>query len=126
MTTKKQLGELGARGEEAVAQLLQQKGFKIIARNVHSRWGELDIIAFKGGVTHIIEVKTRKSTAFGGVEAALSRKKLRKMRKTAFEIKEKRLVRLSGSVQFDFAAVQQEENRFFVQFFWNIGLDDLP
>ena len=37
----------GKLGEEYAAEILIKKGYKIIARNYHSRFGEIDIIAEK-------------------------------------------------------------------------------
>ena len=37
---------------------LKKQGFEIIDRNYLKKWGEIDIVAKKGGVIHFIEVKT--------------------------------------------------------------------
>ncbi len=39
--------EIGKRGEDIAAEFLQRKGFSVVGRNYHSRWGELDLIAVK-------------------------------------------------------------------------------
>lgn len=55
---KKSIGKVG----EGLAEgYLLQKGFKILARNVVSWGGELDIVAEKDGIIQIVEVKTSKS-----------------------------------------------------------------
>ena len=43
--------------EEKVKNLLTSKGFKVIAENFRSRWGEIDLIALKGKRLFVIEVK---------------------------------------------------------------------
>ncbi|MDR0761779.1 MAG: YraN family protein, partial [Campylobacteraceae bacterium] len=43
--------------EEAAAQFLEKATLKIVARNYHSRFGEIDIIAEKENVLHFVEVK---------------------------------------------------------------------
>jgi putative endonuclease len=50
--------ERGAFGEERACAFLEERGFQIVARNFHSRFGEIDIIAKKEGVLHFIEVKS--------------------------------------------------------------------
>jgi putative endonuclease len=40
---------LGQNGEMLVAQWLQQQGWSILARGWSSRWGELDVVAFRKG-----------------------------------------------------------------------------
>ena len=51
---------LGSIGEEAAVVLLKSKGYKIVARNIWRRWGEIDIVArAKDGCLIFVEVKTR-------------------------------------------------------------------
>lgn len=50
--------EIGQKGEDIVAKYLESKGFSIIDRNYRKKWGELDIVAEKNNVVHIVEVKT--------------------------------------------------------------------
>jgi putative endonuclease len=48
----------GVAAEERACVYLREKGFDIIDRNVHSRFGEIDIIALKNEVVHFVEVKS--------------------------------------------------------------------
>jgi len=53
-----------AKGDEAerkATQYLQKRGFVIIDRNFHSRFGEIDIVALKEGTLHFVEVKSGKN-----------------------------------------------------------------
>jgi putative endonuclease len=68
--------EFGRAGEDLGAEWLTKKGFVILARNWRHGRHEVDIIAGRSGVLHFIEVKTRRSTAFGYPEASVSRKKI--------------------------------------------------
>lgn len=49
---------IGRRGEDLAAAHLQRLGFRILARNVRTRAGEIDLIARGGGVIAFVEVKT--------------------------------------------------------------------
>lgn len=51
---------LGATGERLAAQHLERLGFEILARNVRSARGEIDLIAFDGETLVFAEVKTRR------------------------------------------------------------------
>lgn len=62
--------ELGRAGEEIACAHLEKHGFTIIARNYHSRHGEIDIIAQSGEILAFVEVKARKAGALvSGLEA---------------------------------------------------------
>lgn len=47
----------GVLGEEIARKFLVRKGYRIIENNFRKPWGEIDIIAEKGGTIHFIEVK---------------------------------------------------------------------
>ncbi len=82
---------LGVRGERAAATRLRTMGFRILARNVRSRVGEVDLIALDpdGRTIVFVEVKTR--VGGGGVrgEASVGATKREKLRRLA-ELESKR------------------------------------
>jgi putative endonuclease len=49
----------GRRGEELAAAHLERLGYRVLARNHRTRWGELDLVAFDGASMVFVEVKTR-------------------------------------------------------------------
>lgn len=73
---------IGRLGEDIAANYLRKKGYAILARNFKARYGELDIIAVHNKTLIFIEVKTRKSSAFGTPEEAVTPWKLREVIKT--------------------------------------------
>jgi putative endonuclease len=56
---------LGQRGEQAAARYLRKKKYRIIEQRLRSPLGEIDIIAVDGRTVVFVEVKTRRSSAFG-------------------------------------------------------------
>jgi putative endonuclease len=50
--------EIGKLGEDVAERFLVKREFKVVERNYLRKWGEIDIVALKEGVTHFIEVKT--------------------------------------------------------------------
>lgn len=74
---------IGQWGEERAAQMLAEKGFEILERNFHSRWGEIDIIAEDGEYLIFAEVKTRCSARFGTPAEAVTLSKQKKITQTA-------------------------------------------
>ena len=73
----------GRRGEELAANYLRDKGFRIVAANWRSRFGEIDLIAEDGVYLCFVEVKLRKSAAYGSAAAFVDRRKQEKLRATA-------------------------------------------
>ncbi len=73
MTTRRQ--RLGQRGENLAARYLQAKGYRLLARNVRTPYGELDLIAERDGQVVFVEVKTRASRRFGPPEVSVNARK---------------------------------------------------
>jgi putative endonuclease len=66
---------IGKLGESLAAEFLTSKGVKILARNVRSRYGELDIIGSLHGQLIIFEVRTRTSDILGYPEDSINERK---------------------------------------------------
>ncbi len=79
MTTK----EIGDFGENEVCKYLISNRMKILDRNFHSRYGEIDIIAKDGSCIVFVEVKTRKSSLYGMPSEYVTYSKRRKIIATA-------------------------------------------
>ncbi len=69
----------GQEGESAAEQYLRQKGYRIVARNLRSSVGELDLVAEDGQVLVFVEVKARRTDAFGGAIHAVDQRKQEKL-----------------------------------------------
>jgi putative endonuclease len=74
---------LGKFGEDYAHEVLLKKGHKILARNFHSRYGEIDIISEKDGIIYFFEVKTRRTTSLNYPEESITYRKKQKMLQTA-------------------------------------------
>ena len=69
---------LGVRAEQRAAWFYRMRGYRIVARNVRSRYGELDLIVRRGGTLVFVEVKGRQSlTAGEGLESVTPAKQRR-------------------------------------------------
>jgi putative endonuclease len=74
----------GAAGEEFAAQYLLKRGDEILARNWRVREGELDLVSLdRNGLIHMIEVKTRSSSAFGHPLEAIDSAKAHRIQRLA-------------------------------------------
>jgi putative endonuclease len=74
--------ELGRWGENLAAEHLLKQGYTLIARNVRTPYGEIDLVAQQvsesnegESVTIFVEVKTRTSKSFGYPEEAITPRK---------------------------------------------------
>ncbi len=75
--------QTGKTGETIAADFLIQKGFKIIDKNFHTRFGEIDLIATYKGKLIFIEVKLKVGDRFGTPEEMINKAKIMQVKKTA-------------------------------------------
>lgn len=80
---KKEAGTLGRLAEEYAARHLAGQGFAIAARNYHSRFGEIDIIARGRGLLLFVEVKARQEGGMVSPLEAVTAAKQKKLLLTA-------------------------------------------
>ena len=70
---------LGQRGEGLAAAYLEAHGLKIVARNIRTPVGEIDLLGLDGPVWVFIEVRTRRGGAYGTPEESITRTKQARM-----------------------------------------------
>lgn len=75
--------QVGAWGEAIAAKYLTDHGFALLDRNWRHGHGELDLIAERGGDIVFVEVRTRRTHAFGAPEETLTPRKRAKLIATA-------------------------------------------
>jgi putative endonuclease len=73
----------GKKGEEQAAFALENAGMEIIAKNVRSKYGEIDIVALEGETIVFVEVKAWSAFGFEDLQYGLNVRKQRKIIKTA-------------------------------------------
>ncbi|MCM3501634.1 YraN family protein [Microbacterium sp. P26] len=71
--------DLGRAGEERAVAFLSDDGYRIIDRNWRCPQGEIDIVAERDDTLVVIEVKTRRSEAFGHPFEAIDRRKAERL-----------------------------------------------
>lgn len=69
--------ELGKEGERLAVEFLETKDYFILHRNYRYRKAEIDIIAKKGSVLAIVEVKYRSSSFFDNIAESVTKKKIK-------------------------------------------------
>lgn len=76
---------IGKWGETAAAQYLEGQGCAVVAVNVRTPEGEIDLIVEQGGELRFVEVKTRTSVGFGNPEESVTRRKFEHMTRAAMK-----------------------------------------
>lgn len=74
---------LGAAGEAAAESWLAQQGYQLLARNVRTRYGEIDLVVRSGAVVVFVEVKSRTGGRFGHPGEAVAAAKQRRLARLA-------------------------------------------
>jgi len=96
--------DIGRRGEELAARHLVDHGYTILARNVTSKIGEIDIVAEKDGILCFVEVRSRSDTNLGHPAQSINEAKIRKIRRNAEYYLVRHGIR-NRPVRFDVATV---------------------
>ncbi len=73
----------GRWGEEQAAEYLRRKGFRVTDVNWKCRFGEIDLIAEDGVYLCFVEVKLRKTAAYGSAAAFVDWRKQQRLRTAA-------------------------------------------
>lgn len=75
--------QTGKLGESHIANYLEQRGYRILKRNYHCRFGEIDIIAANEQYIAFVEVKTRRKDSMVAPFEAITPQKRQKIVLTA-------------------------------------------
>lgn len=95
--------ELGVLGEQLAAAYLLAQGYELLERNYRFDKAEIDIIAQKGEMIVVVEVKTRNSAFFGDPQSFVTPSKIKLLIKAANEY----LIsnQMKNEVRFDIISV---------------------
>jgi putative endonuclease len=119
---RKSLGNLGE--NLALKYLQKNKGYRFVARNFRSKFGEIDLIFLDKKILVFVEVKTRFSESFGNPEEAVTPWKINAIIKTAQYFKLKN-PKLPDSLRIDVVALDldpQNEKLLNLKHFENVTL----
>jgi putative endonuclease len=73
----------GKRAEALAADYLQARGLRLLQRNYSCRLGEIDLVLADGPVLVFVEVRLRRSAAYGGAAASITAAKRRRILRAA-------------------------------------------
>ena len=101
---------LGIEGEARAAAHLAARGYRIVGRNLRAGGVELDLVATRGRLVVIVEVKTRRSRAAGAPEEAVDFRKRERLVRGASAWLAEHPGRVSR-VRFDIVACEWDAER---------------
>jgi putative endonuclease len=91
----------GRQGEERAARVLEKAGLEIIARNVRSPYGEIDLIAREGETVVFVEVKSWTFFGMEDLRNSVGKKKQFRIIETAKDFLAKHAEFDGFSIRFD-------------------------
>lgn len=100
----------GLRFEDRARQYLGRQGLQPLESNYRCRGGEIDLIMRDTGTICFIEVRFRKSLAFGGASASITPAKQRRIVKAALYYLSTHRQALRQALRFDALLIQQQAN----------------
>ncbi len=95
---------IGQQAEDMALAWLQTQGLRLIARNYHSRYGEIDLILLDRKTLVFVEVRYRRSRRHGSAAESVTRQKQARLLNTAACFL--RDYRHDGPSRFDVAALE--------------------
>ena len=81
--------QLGARAEAAAVRYLKRQGYRILARNLRTRIGEIDIVATHNEWLVAVEVRSRREDSPVSPRETLTRQKRSKLRALTEQLRKK-------------------------------------
>lgn len=73
----------GRAGEEAAHSWLEERGYRIVERNLRNDCGEIDVVAWDGETLCFVEIKARSTSEFGPAIEAVGPPKQRRIARAA-------------------------------------------
>jgi putative endonuclease len=101
VTTTNPRQELGRRGEQLAAEHYERLGYRVLARNHRTRFGEIDLVLAAEGRLVFCEVKTRRHGSGSPWEALHERKRVQVRRMAAAYLVEVEDRPRSAELRFD-------------------------
>jgi putative endonuclease len=93
--------QLGAIAEQKACIFLQAKGLRLVTRNYHSPYGEIDLIMQDKDEIVFIEVRSKKQSYYGSAIESIDKIKQRKVLKSASYYLQRHKVLHTTNCRFD-------------------------
>ena len=81
---------LGSAGEGIARRHLEERGYALRQANYRCPWGEVDLVMERGDTVVFVEVRTKRSSAFGTPEESVTAAKRKRLTATAYHYLQER------------------------------------
>ncbi len=115
----------GERAEDLAAEYFAKRGYRILARNYKTRMGEVDLVLEKERAVVFVEVRYRKSTAFGEPVETVVRQKRIRILLAAMEYAQE-FKRMDCDLRFDVLSVSRRAGKPHLEHFPNAFEAEIP
>ena len=112
------MNQTGRMGEGLAETYLQQKGFRLLARNVHGKAGEIDLVLMDGETLVFCEVKTRVFASDLSAFESITVKKRAALSRTAVEFIHQHGL-YAHPVRFDVAIITGKDEQAEIEYIQN-------
>ncbi|MFB2537840.1 MULTISPECIES: YraN family protein [unclassified Acinetobacter] len=96
---------IGQQAENLALYFLQAQGLTLLARNFHSRYGEIDLVMLDKGYVVFVEVRARKASTFLSAIESIDLRKQKKIITTSQYYLQKHSNYLDMDCRFDVIAI---------------------
>lgn len=110
--------EQGETAESSAAQYLLERGYRLRERNFKTRLGEVDLVVERESTVAFVEVRYRRSAAWGSPEATVGKLKRRKLILAALEYVQRHRLE-NRALRFDVLSISQARGRLRFEHFEN-------
>ncbi len=101
---------LGRLGEERSLRELERARFRIVARNLRTRRGEIDVVALEGSTLCFIEVRLRSRSDYGGSAGSVDARKRQRVIAATRELLAREPFPPHAALRFDVVAIDDAES----------------
>jgi len=98
---------VGARGEQLARRFFQDKSFTVVAHNFRCRYGEIDLILRKDKSFRFVEVKFRRTLAYGLPQESVVKNKQQRIRNVAVHWLRLRHLPVDIDIHLDVLAISE-------------------
>lgn len=109
----------GGRWEKLAESFLNKRGLKTLARNYHSRFGEIDLIMMDRQTLVFTEVRYRSRNTHGSGAESVTFTKQKRITRAAQRFLQQHLHHASLTCRFDVVSISNEEDRTLVNWIRN-------